>query len=65
MTSTGDLPKQQVMAIVADQPDDSSLEEILRAIALELMVARGLADSEAGRTVSNEEMDRRIRSWQK
>jgi hypothetical protein len=29
------------------------------------MVKRGLADSDAGRTISNNEMDRRIRSWQK
>jgi len=38
MTSASDLPKDQVMAIVAGQPDDSSYEEIVRAIALELML---------------------------
>jgi len=63
MTATNDLPKDQVMAIVAGQPDDSSYEEIVRAIALELMVRRGLADSDAGRTISNDEMDRRIATW--
>jgi len=29
------------------------------------MVQRGLADSEAGRVISNEEMGQRIRSWQR
>lgn len=29
------------------------------------MIKRGLADSDAGRTISNEEMARRIRSWRK
>jgi len=29
------------------------------------MVERGLADSDAKRTISNEEMARRIRSWPK
>jgi predicted transcriptional regulator len=29
------------------------------------MVERGLADSEAGRTISHEEMGRRIASWEK
>jgi predicted transcriptional regulator len=29
------------------------------------MVQRGLADSDAGRAISNEEMGRRIRSWRK
>ncbi len=65
MASASDLPKDQVMAIVAGQPDDSSYEEIVRAIALELMIKRGVADSEAGRTISHEEMGRRIRTWQK
>ncbi len=62
MTAANDLPKDQVMAIVAGQPDDSSYEEIVRAIALELMIKRGLADSDAGRTITDEEMDRRIRT---
>jgi hypothetical protein len=65
MAAANELPKDRVLAVVAGQPDDSSYEEILRAIAMELMVNRGLADSEAGRTISNEEMDQRIRTWQK
>ena len=63
MTGANDSPKDQVMAIVAGQPDGSSYEEILRAIVLDLMVTRGLADSETGRTIGNEEMSRRIRSF--
>lgn len=65
MTAASELPKDRLLAIVAGQPDDSSYEEIVRAIAMELMVKRGLADSDAGRTISNNEMDRGIRSWQK
>ena len=65
MTTANELPKDRVLAVVAGQPDDSSYEEIIRAIAMEMMVNRGLADSDAGRTISNDEMDRRIRSWQK
>ena len=44
---------------------DSSREEIVRELAFYVMVQRGLADSDAGRVISNEEMARRIRSWQK
>ena len=40
-------------------------EEIMRELAFERMVERGLADSRTGRVISNEEMARRIRSWQK
>jgi predicted transcriptional regulator len=57
--------KEQVTELVKRQPDDSSYDEIIRELAFELMVQRGLKDSDAGRTISNEEMDRRIKTWQK
>ena len=53
--------KEQIAKILQDQPDDSSYEEILRELAQ--MVDRGLADSDAGRTISHEEMGRRIKTW--
>ena len=46
------------------QPEDSSREEIVRELAFHVMVERGLADSDAKRTISNDEMAHRIRSWQ-
>ena len=55
--------KEQIAKILQDQPDDSSYEEILRELALAQMVDRGLADSDAGRTISHEEMERRIKTW--
>jgi len=57
--------KEELTKLIQRQPDDSSREEIVRELAFHVMVERGLADSEAKRTVSNEEMGRRIRSWQK
>ena len=56
--------KDQILQIIGDQPDDSSYDEILRELAFVRMMERGLSDSEAGRTVSHEEMGRRIRTWQ-
>lgn len=55
--------KDQLVKIISEQPEDSSYEEIVRELIFSNMVQRGLADSEAGRTISNEEMRRRIRSW--
>jgi predicted transcriptional regulator len=55
--------KEQLMRLIQEQPEDSSSEEIVRELALHLMVERGLADSDAQRVISNEEMARRIRSW--
>ncbi len=57
--------KKELTRLIQGQPEDSSPEEIVRELALHLMVERGLADSDAKRTISNEEMERRIRSWQK
>jgi len=57
--------KEQLTRIIEAQPEDSSAEEIVRELALHIMVERGLADSDAGRVISNAEMARRIRSWQR
>ena len=57
--------KEELTRLIQDQPDDRSPEEIVRELAFHVMIQRGLADSDAGRVLSNEEMGRRIRSWQK
>jgi len=57
--------KEELIRLIQDQPDDSSQEEILRELAFAAMVERGIADSDAGRVISNEEMARRIESWRK
>lgn len=56
--------KEQMARILEAQPNDSSYEEILRELAFARMVERGLADSATGRTISNQAMQERIRSWQ-
>ena len=57
--------KEQMSKIIQEQPDDSSYDEVLRELAFARMVARGLEDSDAKRTISNEEMKHRIRTWGK
>jgi len=57
--------KAQRIQLIQDQPDDSSPEELLRELAFAVVVERGIADSDAGRTRSNEEVARRIESWRK
>lgn len=57
--------KEQMTKIIEEQPDDSSYDEILRELAFTRMIERGLADSKAGRTISNDEMGKRIKTWQK
>ena len=57
--------KEHITELIKRQPDDSSCDEIIRELAFELMVQRGLKDSDEGQTISNEEMHRRIKTWQK
>jgi predicted transcriptional regulator len=55
--------KEELTRLIQEQPDDRSDEEIVRELAFHVMIQRGLADSDAGRVISNEDMGRRIRSW--
>ena len=57
--------KEKMSDIIHSQPDDASYEEIMRELAFELMVDRGMEDSRKGNTISNDEMKNKIRSWQK
>lgn len=57
--------KEEITRLIEALPEDSSREEIVRELAFHIMVERGLADSDAKRVVSNEEMLHRIRSWRK
>ena len=57
--------KDIITELVQRQPEDSSYDEIVREIAFDLMVQRGLKDSDEGRIITNEEMERRINTWQK
>ncbi|HEY4612634.1 MAG TPA: hypothetical protein VII11_06595 [Bacteroidota bacterium] len=65
MDTTGTTAKQKMISIIKDQPEDSSYDEILRELAFAQMVDRGIADSDQQRTITNEEMRNRIRTWQK
>ena len=55
--------KDQIKQLINSLPEDSSYDEILREIAFARMVQNGLRDSRENRTISNEEMEHRIRSW--
>lgn len=52
-----------IRAIVDDQPEDASYEEILRELAFDRMVERGLHDVRANRVMNNHEAAQKIQSW--
>jgi predicted transcriptional regulator len=56
-------PRDEMIAILNQQPADSSYDDLLRELACRRAIQRGLADVDAGRVVDHEEALRRIRSW--
>jgi len=58
-------PKKKITKLVQELPEDSSYDEILKELAFERMVERGLADSKSGKTISDAQLSRRIKTWQK
>ncbi len=56
--------KERMIKIIHSQPDNASYDEILRELAFEHMIERGLADSVNGHIISHDEMKQRIQSWQ-
>ena len=65
MTSTAPAPKALIRAVLEAQPEDATYEEILREMAFDRMVEKGLADVRAGRTISDRELERRVEQWRK
>ena len=57
--------KEKMTAVIRSLPEDATYDEIMRELAFERMVARGLMDVREGNVISNEEMEHRIRAWQK
>ena len=55
--------KEKMTEVIRSQPDDASYEEIMKELAFERMVERGIEDARKGRVISNEEMKRRIKTW--
>jgi hypothetical protein len=56
--------KENLTKLIRSLPDDSSEDDIVRELAFDVMMRRGLADANAKRTISNQEMAKRIRRWQ-
>lgn len=60
-----ELEKDKMIELIKNQPDDSTYDEILRELAFNQMIKRGINDSEQEKTISNEEMGKRIKTWSK
>ena len=63
VTNMETTAKEIMIKTIEAQPDDSSYDELLKELAFHRMILRGLKDSDEGRTISYEEMEKKIESW--
>ena len=56
-------PKLEAKKIIDSLPEDTSYDEILKELAFDRMIQRGLKDSQEGKSISNQEMGDRIKQW--
>ncbi|KIM06618.1 MAG: hypothetical protein KU38_12720 [Sulfurovum sp. FS08-3] len=56
-------PKQEAKRVIDSLPEDTSYEEILKALAFDKMIWRGLKDSKNSKTISNKKMAQQIEQW--
>ena len=57
--------KDQIKQVLESQPEDSSYDDILRELAFKRMVNKGISDAKNGNVISNEEMEKKTKEWQK
>lgn len=55
--------KEKMTEVIQSHSNDASYEEIIRKLAFDLMIERGLQDSRSGRVISDEDMRQQILSW--
>ncbi|MBI4498275.1 MAG: hypothetical protein HY689_10285 [Chloroflexi bacterium] len=58
------ITKDQIIKAMETLPEGATIEDALDRLYLLYKIERGLADVEAGRTVSQEEARRRASQWQ-
>lgn len=56
-------PKQEAKRIIDSLPEDSTYDEIIKELAFDKMIQRGLKDSKENKTISNKDMKNKIEQW--
>ena len=55
--------KALLRGVIDAQPEDASYDEIMRELAFQRMVDRGLEDFRVGLSVSHDDALKKVRSW--
>jgi len=55
--------KQEVMKLLEDLKDSSTLKEIQYCLYIQAKIQRGMADIEAGRSANQKKVEKRMGKW--
>lgn len=55
--------KEKIMHVVEDLPEDATVEEAIERLLFLAKVERGLAQADAGETISHEKVKERMQEW--
>ena len=59
------MTKSEILASLDQLPPEASLEDALERLELLHRIERGLAEADAGHTIANDEVVRRVSRWLK
>lgn len=57
--------QEKVTQAIKDLPADATLEQVMERLVLVAKIEKGIAQADAGETVSHEEVVSRMAKWQK
>ena len=55
--------KDDVIAMIRDMPEDSSLDDIMAELYFRRKVEKGLEELDAGKGIPHEEVKERLKKW--
>ena len=55
--------KRELQQLIDDLPDDATLEDIQYHLYVKQQIAQGLADVQAGRLISQDDVEKRFSRW--
>jgi hypothetical protein len=62
-SNTMQTAKEEILEILKQVPDNSTLEEIQYHLYVRQKINRGIKDVEEGRIITQDEMERRMAKW--
>ena len=57
------MKKRDILELIRDEPEDLDVDRFIYTLYVRRKIEQGLADADAGREVSLEEIDQMIDAW--